>query len=103
MLDSVGKHRSPPLVNNRPWIFWCTTCPTIPEGPGGKVPISIYMEVIMFQKVGSHPQQVHLGESVPGEPHVARGRALSRPLDNGQQEQSVSPPALRFLLHWASQ
>lgn len=31
----------------------------------------------MFQKVGSHPQQVHLGESVPGEPHVARGRACS--------------------------
>ncbi|XP_069416130.1 protein SPT2 homolog [Ovis canadensis] len=34
--------------------------------------------------------------------HVA-GPAHWKSLDNGQQEQPVSPPALRFLLHWASQ
>lgn len=66
-----------PRVSGRPWICVLHNLPIFPEVPGGKVPISIYMVVIMLQEIGSHPQQVHVGEPVPREPHVALSRACS--------------------------
>lgn len=81
--------------------------PIFPEGPGGKVPISIYMVVIMLQEIGSHPQQVYVGEPIPGEPHVALSRACSL---EASDTLTMASGSIQFLLcpfflplHWFSQ